>query len=80
MFLEQITRRQEALINMRKRAATVAVAGPTRKREGKTIGLKIADDMRERLVEQSKRVGAKSYSQFVMMCVELGLDAVERSQ
>ena len=70
----------EQLINMRKRAVTVAVAGPTRKREGKTIGLKIADDIGERLVEQSKRVGAKSYSQFVMMCVELGLETVEQSR
>lgn len=80
MFLEQIVRKQETLINMRKRAAATVVAGPSSKREGKTIGLKIADGMRERLIEQSKRVGAKSYSQFVMMCVELGLETVEQSK
>ena len=78
MFLEQITRRQEALINMRKHAAEAV--SPRLTKDGKTVGLKISEDMRKRLLEQSKRVGAKSYTQFVMMCVELGLDAVERSQ
>ena len=79
MFLEQIMRKERTLIEMRDRA-TRALPPMSRATEGRTIGLKIPDALRERLVKQVERVGAKSYSQVVMLCIELGLEDLEQSK
>jgi len=47
------------------------------KSDGTTIGLKISPVMRQRLMEQKARFGAKSYRQVVQACIELGLRALE---
>lgn len=44
---------------------------------GRTIGMKIPDPMRQRLVSQQERLGGKTYRQIVQTCVELGLRALE---
>lgn len=47
--------------------------------QGKTIGLKIRDDLRNRLIAEQMKRGAKAYRQVVMTCIELGLQMLEDS-
>jgi len=44
---------------------------------GKTVGLKINDERRSRLMFQQGRIGAKSHRQVVETCIELGLRHLE---
>jgi predicted DNA-binding protein len=45
--------------------------------DGKTVGLKISNFMRDRLNEHANKLGASSYRQILMVCIELGLQQLE---
>lgn len=82
-FLEDIEKRQQALVAQLKTNPLVVEATLNELRErtqevvGRTLGLKVPDALRERLLALKESLGAKSYRQVVLMAVEVGTTSLE---
>jgi hypothetical protein len=55
-----------------------AITAPVMRGTGRTIGLKVPDDVRERLARQTHARGLSSYAATVMTAIRMGLSMMER--
>jgi hypothetical protein len=80
MLLEQIERRQRAMMERKGNSTAPASAGPQRASvaevggEGKTVGVRLAPDVYAQLMEVKRRHNTGSLKAAVLLAVSRGLD------
>ena len=59
---------------LQKRVTNIRTAlGETGPNEGKTIGFKVPDDLRERIMAQKNTWGVANYKRTIVACLKIGL-------
>lgn len=75
MLLEQINRKQAAMLALRSKLTLPTHAPLVPAGQGRTIGIRITDDERERIVAIQRKHALRTYAETVRALVKLGLEA-----